>query len=190
MSEADSARPMPLRGQERPQRGLAGPPQRCGRRRIGQQRLVQRRGLEDLALQRRGRREQAGVDVRQCVGDALLAGALKQRGELQQLEVAHDSMRDVQVGVQPQLAQAAADPGDAREHLVAHQLKRRLELIGRRPRMRLGGWRFRGGGWGRIILDSGGWPGGWTPSPSWSATPTPRTATLRSRLASPAMAAR
>ena len=95
-----------------------GPPSRTA-----QQRLVERRGLEDLALQRRGGGEQADVDVGQRLRQALPLGALQQGGELQQLQVAHHPVGDVQVGVQPQLAEPPADPRDAREHLLAHQLR-------------------------------------------------------------------
>ena len=117
----------PLARQERPQRvrSPSGPasarlrvrsrrPPVAHRSALGEQRLVERRGLEDLALQRRGGREQARVDVRQRLGDALPARALKQGGELEQLQVAHHPVGDVQVGVQPQLAETPADPRDAR----------------------------------------------------------------------------
>ena len=156
MSEADSARPIPLRGRNGPSEGSSrgaialragavdARPASCpadSPSRVGQQRLVERRGLEDLALQRRRGGEQARVDVRKRLRHVLPGRALEQGGELQQLQIAHHPVGDVQVGVQPQLAEAPADPRDAREHLLAHQLKRRLELgsIRRLRRRVLGG---------------------------------------------------
>ena len=101
------------------------------RRRLarGEQRVVERGGLEDLALQRRGGGEQARVDVGERVGEALPVGALQQGGDLQQLEVAHDPVGDVEVGVQPQLAETPADARDPVEHLLAQQLQRRVQLV-------------------------------------------------------------
>ncbi len=130
MSEADSASPMPRRGRKGPSecssrgampaRGRAR--RRCGVTFDGEQHLVERGGLEDLALQRRGGGEQAHVDVGERVGEALTVGALQHGGELEQLEVACDAVGDVEVGVEPQLAEAPADAGDAVEHLLAQQL--------------------------------------------------------------------
>ena len=143
MSEADSARPMPLRGRNGPSeccsRGATArararsPAPRRSRRAAGVaeragERLVERRGLEDLALQRRGGGEQPRVDVGERVVEALPVRALQQRGELQQLEVAHDAVGDVEVGVEPQLAEAPADARDGVEYLVAQQLERGLDL--------------------------------------------------------------
>ena len=54
-----------------------------------------------------------------------------QRGELEQLEVADDGVRDVEVGVEAQLAEPAADLGDGGEQLVAQHPERRLERLGR-----------------------------------------------------------
>ena len=78
-----------------------------------EQQLVERRGLQHLALHRRDRRRQALVDRRERLGDRLARRALEQRRELDELEVAHDGVRDVEVGVQAQLAQALARPSAA-----------------------------------------------------------------------------
>ena len=68
---------------------------------------------EDLALLRRSRAcSERGVDPRQRVGDRLALGPLDERRELEQLEVAHDAVGDVEVGVEAQLAQAPADARD------------------------------------------------------------------------------
>ena len=120
-----------LARQKRPQRRLAelaDPRPGLRGRVLAQQRVVERRGLEDLALKRRGGRQQAGVDVRQGLADALAGRALEQRGKLEQLQIAHHPVGDVKVGVQPQLAQTSTDSRDARKHLLAHQMKCRLEL--------------------------------------------------------------
>jgi hypothetical protein len=72
-----------LARQERPERVLLAGDQRLSARAVVavgvQQRLIERGGLEDLALQRRGGGEQAGVDVRQRVREALPVGTLQQR---------------------------------------------------------------------------------------------------------------
>ena len=131
MSEADSARPTPLRGRNglsegsswRPGRRRAASPSCIG---IGEQRLVQSGCLEYLSLRRGRGREQARVHVRQRVLQALPRRALNQRRELQELEVADDAVGDVKVGIQTQLAETPADARDALEHFVAQLLKRRL----------------------------------------------------------------
>ena len=53
-------------------------------------------------------------------------GALHQRRELEQLQVAHDAVGDVEVGVQAQLAEAPADPRDARRAAPRAAAGRRL----------------------------------------------------------------
>src|SRR5262249_30670548 len=94
--------------------------------------VVERRGLEDLALLGGRRLQQALVDLRQRLGHGQPAGAgaLQQRGELEQLEVADDRVRDVEVGVEAQLAEAPADLRDGRQQLVAQQPERRLQRLG------------------------------------------------------------
>ena len=57
--------------------------------------------------------------------------ARDQRGQLEQLEVADDRVRDVEVGVEPQLAEAPARPQRALEHLVAQQPVGRVQGLGR-----------------------------------------------------------
>ena len=127
-----------LARQERAERGLFAVPYARAHDRLGpgvalalagEQHLVERRGLEDLALQRRRRGQQPRVEVGQRLLDALARRALEQRRELQQLQVAHDPVGDVQIGVQAQLAQAPADARDAREHLLAHHLHRPAKLL-------------------------------------------------------------
>ena len=95
--------------------------------------LVERRGLEDLALLGGRRLQQPRVDLRQRLGhrQPAGAGALEQRGELEQLQVAHDRVRDVEVGVEAQLAEPPADLRDRGQQLVAQQPERRLQRLGR-----------------------------------------------------------
>ncbi len=100
MSDADSARPTPLRGRNGLERVLFAPADV----RACRERLIERRGLEDLALHRRRRREQPGVDVGQRLRQLLPGGSLQERRQLEQLQVAHDAVGDVQFGVQAQLA--------------------------------------------------------------------------------------
>ena len=96
------------------------------------ERLVERRRLEDLTLHWRRRGEQSRVDVRERLLELLSDRALQERRELDQLEVANDAVRDVQFGIQAQLAEMPADPRDAVEHLLAQELEGRLEVRVRR----------------------------------------------------------
>ncbi len=116
----------PLVRQERMQRALLAA---AGGGSTRDQRVIERGGLEYLALQRRGGGEHARVDVRERVLEALPVRTLEQRGELQQLQVAHDSVRDVEVGVESQLAEPPADAHDAVEHLLTQQLQRGPQLL-------------------------------------------------------------
>ena len=88
-------------------------------------------GLEDLALLGGGRLQQPRVDLRQRVLDRLSPPlrALEQRRELEQLHVAHDGVRDVEVGVEAQLAEPPADLRDRGQQLVAQQPERRLQRL-------------------------------------------------------------
>ncbi len=52
----------------------------------------------------------------------LPGGPLEQRRDLHELQVARDRVRDVEVGVQAQLAEALADPRDVGQQLVAQRL--------------------------------------------------------------------
>ena len=83
-----------------------------------QQILIQQRGLQDLALHWRRRREQAGVDVGE-----------KQGRELDELEVARDAVGDVEFGIQAQLAEAPADRPHALEHLLAQPAEGLVQLV-------------------------------------------------------------
>ena len=125
MSEALSSSPSPRRGQEGLQRGLlaGGDGGRAGARvALGvEQHLVERAGLQDLALLGGGRAEQRGVDPRQRIGHRLALGPVDERRELDQLQVAHGAVGDVEVGVQAQLAQAPAGARDRAQQLVAQR---------------------------------------------------------------------
>ena len=69
------------------------------------------------------------VDVGQRVGHRLLGGAREQRGDLDQLQVAHRPVGHVEVGVEAQLAQARADARDAGQQLVAQRLERGVQRL-------------------------------------------------------------
>ena len=56
-------------------------------------------------------------------------GAVQQRRELEQLEVAHDAVGDVEVGVEAQLAEARADARDVVQQLVAQRLVGRVQRL-------------------------------------------------------------
>ena len=75
------------------------------------------------------RLQQPRVDVRQRLGDRLARGALEQRGDLQQLEVADGRVGDVEVGVEAQLAEARADARDVLEQLVAQLAERGVQRL-------------------------------------------------------------
>ena len=70
--------------------------------------VVQRRGREDLPLLGRHRLEDPRVDVASASASDCPSGRCDQRGELQQLEVAHDRVGDVEVGVEAQLVEPPA----------------------------------------------------------------------------------
>ena len=125
--------PVAARGQEGLQRGLlaGGDGGRAGARVVlgVEQHLVERAGLQDLALLGGGRAEQRGVDPRQGVGHRLARGAVDERGELDQLEVAHGAVGDVEVGVQAQLAQAPGGARDRAQQLVAQRGEGRVQRL-------------------------------------------------------------
>jgi hypothetical protein len=91
--------------------------------------LVEGGAFEDLALKGRDSSKQAGVRVGERLLDRLAGRAFKERGELHELEVADDSMRDVYVCVKTELAKPATDAGDAVEQLLAHRAKRRFDEL-------------------------------------------------------------
>jgi hypothetical protein len=128
--------------------------QRADLRTVGKQRLIERRGLEDLALQWGRGGKQAGVHISKRLRHALPGRALEQRRELEQLQVANHPVRDVQVGVQAQLAETPTDTCDASEHLLAHHLQRRLELA----QCRLRSFQHPATGWPMGSTSSGGDP--------------------------------
>ena len=74
MSEADSTTPSPGAGGTPPARFITGDERAAGKCvvfRLGQERLVERRGLEDLALKGGTRRQQADIDVFEGLRQAL-----------------------------------------------------------------------------------------------------------------------
>ena len=91
--------------------------------------LVERARLQDLALLAGRRLQDRSVGRGQCVGQRLPLGPPHEGGELQQLEVAHNAVGDVEVGVEAQLAQARADARDALQELVAQRLERGLQRL-------------------------------------------------------------
>ena len=136
MSEAESISPSPRRGRNDSSDGSVRAATARARSRSSRSASSRysssARRLEDLALLGGRRLQQPRVDLRQRVGDrhAPGPGALEQRGELDQLEVAHDGVGDVEVGVEAQLAEPPADLGDRGQQLVAQQPERRLQRLG------------------------------------------------------------
>ena len=136
MSEADSARPTPLRGRNGPSecssRGPIGWPSfdRSSPSPASVSSSVEvcriSRCVGVVAASRRALMSASASAM------SLPGRALQQRRQLEQLQVAHDAVGDVQFGVQAQLAQAPADARDALEHLFAHQLEGRLQAVVRR----------------------------------------------------------
>ena len=135
MSVADSASPSPRRGRKASSEGssrwaissrrrLAAP---SSSRRYAS-RPESRRAL---ALLGRDRVLEQVVDRRQGVRDGLLARSLDQPGELDQLQEAGDRAGDVDVGVEPRLAQLAAGAPGLLEHLVLDHPVGRLQPLGR-----------------------------------------------------------
>ena len=102
-----------------------------------QQVLVQRRGLEDLPLLGGDRLQDPRVDVVQRLGDALPVRPSHQRRQLQQLQVAHDRVRDVQVGIEPQLGEPPAGARGPDHQLVAQQPVGGGERLGRAEQLLL-----------------------------------------------------
>ena len=121
------------RQERRESRLLARGRRACARPRLAgaaQQQLIERRALEDLALKRRQGGAEPRVDVLERVRHRLVVAPLQQRRQLDELREAHDAVGDVEVGVEAQLAQAGAEPGDAREQLVAALAKDRVKRLG------------------------------------------------------------
>ncbi len=96
--------------------------------------LVERRAREDLALVGRDRLLDPHVDVAQRLRHALPVAdvvAGDQRRQLQQLEVADDGVRDVEVGVESQLGEPPGGARRALHQLVAQQPVGRVQRLGR-----------------------------------------------------------
>ena len=105
---------------------------------LGVEQVVVEHGRgEDLALLGRHRLEDPRVDVAQRLGHALPLGPRDQRRELEQLEIADDRVRDVEVGVEAQLAEPAAGAHRRLEQLVAQQAVGRVQRLGRAEQLLL-----------------------------------------------------
>ena len=133
MSDADSARPSPRRGRNASSDGSLRAARAAARARSWRSASSSSSSSDErrqhLALQRRERGAEALVDRPERVGDGLPVGPLDQRRELDELEVARDRVRDVEVGVQAQLAEPLADAGDVGQQLVAQRLERRVQRL-------------------------------------------------------------
>ena len=102
----------------------------------------------------------ARVDLGQRLGRRLSRGARSiSAASLTQLEVAHDRVGDVEVGVEAHLAQAPADARDRLEHLVAQDPVRRVQALGRAEELLLAGLPLAADG-GARLLDEGRRPAG------------------------------
>jgi hypothetical protein len=141
MSDAGEHQPVAAAGEERLERRLGARRDRPRAQPLValgvEQVLVERRRLEDLALLGGRGLQQPRVDLGSASAtDMRAAGpcALEQRRELDQLEVAHDGVGDVEVGVEAQLPEPAADLGDGGEQLVAQEPEGRLQRLGRARR--------------------------------------------------------
>ena len=128
MSEADSARPSPLRGRNGPSEGSSRGAIACARARssasaeLGAPASSVSSSVEVWRISRcSGVAAASRRALMSASASATLwpAGRCSSADELQQLQVAHDAVGDVEVGVQAQLAEAPADARDAREHLLA-----------------------------------------------------------------------
>src|SRR5205085_2899573 len=93
--------------------------------------VVECRRGEDLALLSRHRLQDASVYVAERFGDTLALRARDKRRQLEQLEIPHDGMRDIEVGVEAKLAEPTTGPGGALEQLVAEQSVGRVERLSR-----------------------------------------------------------
>ena len=135
MSEADSITPVAAAGDERVQRRLGGGGA-GGRdlRRVAAgvaQPVVQRAGLQHLALGRAGALAEQRVDLRQRLLDLLARGRpVDQRGHLDQLQEARHGAVHVGGGVQAHLAQLPAHLGHRVQQLVAHDPERGVQALG------------------------------------------------------------
>ena len=135
MSVAESARPSPRRGRKASSEGSS----RCGdqlapplrRALLVEQVRVEAGVAQGAALLGRDRVLEQVVDRRERVGDRLLARSLDQPGQLDQLEEAGDRAGDVDVGVEPRLAELAAGAPGLLQHLVLDHPVGRLEPLGR-----------------------------------------------------------
>ena len=115
---ADSSRPSPRRGRKGSSDGSSRAASAAARARAScsaRSRTSSSGEVWRISRCCGGRRVQdRGVDPGQRVGEPLALGAVHERRELDELEVAHDAVGDVEVGVEPQLAQARADPRERR----------------------------------------------------------------------------
>ena len=143
MSEADSIRPRAAARDEGVERGLGAV--------LGHRRTAGAGRARSRAARRRaptGRGCSRCSAVAHCARISFSSGsaasrvwpsfvALDQRRHLDQLEVARHRLVHVQVGVEPHLAQVAADAGHGVEQLVAHQAEGGVEALGRAEQLLL-----------------------------------------------------
>ena len=133
MSDADSASPSPRRGRNASSDGSVRAARAAARARSSRSASSSSASSGDVASTSRCSGE-SSVLRRWLTGPSASAtdwpvGALDQRRELDELEVARDGMGDVEVGVEAQLAEALADPRDVLEQLVAQRLERRVQRL-------------------------------------------------------------
>ena len=133
MSDALSSRPSPRRGRNDSSDGSARARDR-GRPRArvalgAQHQLVERARLQHLALEHGRALEQHRVGVRERLVDGLSVRPAEDRRELDELQVAHDAVVQVDVGVQPQVAERARHARHVRQQLVAQLAEGRVQRL-------------------------------------------------------------
>ena len=135
MSDADSTTPSPRLGRNGSSDGSSRAASACARRRASRSASSRySSSADELKISRCSAVTACrirDVDVAQRLGHALALGPGDQRRELEQLEVAHDRVRHVEVGVEAQLAQPPADAQRRLEQLVAQQPVGRVQRLGR-----------------------------------------------------------
>ena len=134
MSVAERARPSPRRGRNASREGSSRFAI-SSRRRFAAALLVEEVRVEAGVDERRALLRgdclvEQVVDGREGVGDRLLLRALDQAGELDQLEEAGNRPGDIDVGVEPRLAELAAGAPGLLEHLVLDHPVGRLHSLG------------------------------------------------------------
>ena len=132
---ADSARPVAPARQEGLERRLVARGDQLGPALLlalgVEQVVVEGRGRQRRALLLRGALGQQLVDRAQRVGGRLVAGALDQGAQLQQLEEAGHRAADVEVGVEPRLAERPAGAPGLLEDVVLDHPVGGVQALGR-----------------------------------------------------------